>query len=262
MFKKVLLKIYLVWAVFNFTVIMTVTMPFIILPLALLGEKKGGDISYFFLKSWGFLFGLCSGIRFKTANRKDVPKNQPFVYVSNHNSYLDSPAFVLAIPGQFRPLGKVEMKKIPIFGWVYPYVVIMVDRSSLESKRTSMLTLMQKLKEGISIFIFPEGKMNQSSETLLPFHDGAFRIAVETQMPIMPMVILNSRNIMPRHEFQPRPGTITTKFLSPVSTQGLTLRDIPRLKAQVYGMMKQAVEQNEKEISGRKAKSLLPIKQI
>jgi 1-acyl-sn-glycerol-3-phosphate acyltransferase len=262
MLKKVLLKIYLVWAVFNFTVIMTATMPLIILPLVLLGEKRGGRISYFFLKSWGFLFGLCSGIRFKTANRKDVPRNQPFVYVSNHNSYLDSPAFVLAIPGQFRPLGKIEMKKIPIFGWVYPYVVIMVDRSSLESKRKSMLTLMQKLKEGISIFIFPEGKMNQSSDTLLPFHDGAFRIAVETQMPIMPMVILNSRYIMPRHEFQPRPGTITTRFLSPVPTSGLTVNDIPRLKAQVYTMMKQAVEQNEKELSAKRAYKVLQVKHI
>lgn len=261
MFKKVLLKIYLVWAVFNFTVVMLATMPLIILPLVLLGEKRGGNISYFFLKSWGFLFGLCSGIRFKTANRSDVPKNQPFVYISNHNSYLDSPAFVLAIPGQFRPLGKIEMKKIPIFGWVYPYVVIMVDRSSLESKRKSMLILMQKLKEGISIFIFPEGKMNQSENTLLPFHDGAFRIAVETQMPIMPMVILNSRYIMPRHEFQPRPGTITTKFLSPVYTKGLTLKDIPKLKEQVYTMMELAVEQSEREISRKRNFKLMPIKQ-
>jgi 1-acyl-sn-glycerol-3-phosphate acyltransferase len=252
MLKKVLLKIYLVWAVFNFTVIMTATMPFIILPLVLLGEKRGGPISYFFLKSWGFLFGLCSGIRFKTENRKDVPRDQPFVYISNHNSYLDSPAFVLAIPGQFRPLGKIEMKKIPIFGWVYPYVVIMVDRRSLESKRKSMLTLMQKLKEGISIFIFPEGKMNQSSDTLLPFHDGAFRIAVETQTSIMPMIILNSRHIMPRHEFQPRPGTITTRFLSPVPTKGLTIQDIPQLKRQVYTLMKEAIEQREKETSRNK----------
>jgi 1-acyl-sn-glycerol-3-phosphate acyltransferase len=175
---------------------------------------------------------------------------------------LDSPAFVLAIPGQFRPLGKIEMRKIPIFGWVYPYVVIMVDRSSLESKRKSMLTLMQKLKEGISIFIFPEGKMNQSKDTLLPFHDGAFRIAVETQMPIMPMVILNSRHIMPRHEFQPRPGTITTRFLSPVYTTGLTIRDIPRLKEQVYHMMKQAIEQSERESSSKEAYKLMQFKHI
>jgi 1-acyl-sn-glycerol-3-phosphate acyltransferase len=261
MFKRILLKIYLVWAVFNFTVIMTATMPFIILPLVVLGEKRGGNISYFFLKSWGFLFGLCSGIRFKTVNKQSIPQNQPFVYISNHNSYLDSPAFVLAIPGQFRPLGKVEMKKIPIFGWVYPYVVVMVDRSSLESKRKSMLTLMQKLKDGISIFIFPEGKMNQSSEPMLPFHDGAFRIAVETQMPIMPMVILNSRYIMPRHEFQPRPGTITTRFLSPVPTEGLTIQDIPQLKAQVYDMMKQAIEQSGREVS-EKSGLRIPVKHI
>ncbi len=256
MFKKVILKIYLAWCIFNFTVIMTATMPFIILPLVLFGEKKGGPVSYFFLKSWGFLFGFCSGIRFRTLNRKDVPRDQPFVYVSNHNSYLDSPAFVLAIPGQFRPLGKVEMKKIPIFGWVYPYVVIMVDRSSLESKKQSMLTLMQKLKQGISIFIFPEGKMNQSDQPLLPFHDGAFRIAVETQTPIMPMVILNSRKIMPRHEFQPRPGTITTLFLKPVLTKGLTVEDVPHLKRQVSQIMRKAIEENSKVEIIRRAQKM------
>ncbi len=252
MLKKVILKIYLVWCIFNFTVIMTATMPFIILPLVILGERRGGPISYFFLKCWGFFFGFCSGIRFKTLNRKDVPKNQPFVYISNHNSYLDSPAFVLAIPGQFRPLGKIEMKKIPIFGWVYPYVVVMVDRSSLESKKQSMLTLMQKLKEGISIFIFPEGKMNRSSQALLPFHDGAFRIAVETQMPVMPMVILNSRKIMPRDEFQPRPGTITTQFLKPVSTKGLTVHDIPQLKMQVAQKMREVIEKSPHEKTATK----------
>lgn len=246
MLKKIILKIYLIWCVFNFSIIMTLSLPLIVLPIVLLGEKNGGPIAYFFLKSWGFLFGLFSGIRFKTANRRDVPRSQAFVYVCNHNSYLDSPAFVLAIPGQFRPLGKVEMKKIPIFGWIYPYVVIMVDRNSLESKRRSMRILKQKLSEGISIFIFPEGKMNQSDETLLPFHDGAFRIAIETQTPLLPMVILNSRRLMPRQQFQPRPGTITTRFLSPIATTGLKLADLPQLKQKVAALMEEAIQEGEK----------------
>jgi 1-acyl-sn-glycerol-3-phosphate acyltransferase len=245
MLKKIVLKIYLAWCVFNFSLIMTLSLPPIVLPIVLLGEKRGGPIAYFFLKCWGFLFGLFSGIRFKTLNRADVPAKQSFVYVCNHNSYLDSPAFVLAIPGQFRPLGKVEMKKIPIFGWIYPYVVIMVDRNSLQSKRKSMRQLKEKLAAGISVFIFPEGKMNQSAETLLPFQDGAFRIAIETQTPIMPMVILNSRKLMPRHEFQPYPGTIYTKFLAPVETKGLKLADLPQLKEKVRNIMKEAIEQAE-----------------
>lgn len=253
MIKKILLKIYLVWAVFNFTVIMTVCSVFIILPFVLgLGEKRGGKIAYFFLKIWGGTFGFCSGIRFKTVNKEKVPKNKTFVYVCNHNSYLDSPAFVLAIPGQFRPLGKVEMKKIPIFGWVYPYVVIMVDRNSLESKKKSLLALKNRLKNGISVFIFPEGKMNRSDKMLLPFHDGAFRLAIETQTPIMPMVILNSRKIMPRAEFQPRPGTITTQFLHEVSTEGLQLKDLPELKQKVESMMREAIEKNESRCAIKK----------
>jgi 1-acyl-sn-glycerol-3-phosphate acyltransferase len=118
----------------------------------------------------------------------------------------------------------------------------MVDRNKLESKKKSMLALKSKLKNGISVFIFPEGKMNRSDNTLLPFHDGAFRLAIETQTPIMPMVILNSRKIMPREEFQPRPGTITTKFLQEVSTEGLQLKDLPLLKQKVEHMMREAIE--------------------
>lgn len=243
--KRILLKLYLVWAVANFTVIMTLCMPFIILPLVVLGEQAGGRIAYFFLKVWGFTFGLCSGIFFKTVNRHRIPRKQTFVYVANHNSYLDSPAFVLAIPGQFRPLGKVEMQKIPIFGWVYPYVVIMIDRNRLESKKKSMLALKQKLAHGISVFLFPEGKMNRSADTLLPFQDGAFRIAVETQTPIMPMVILNSRKLMSRDAFQPHPGTITTRFLEPVATKGLQAKDVPALRQRVWEMMQQEIERSE-----------------
>jgi 1-acyl-sn-glycerol-3-phosphate acyltransferase len=242
MLKKIILKAYLAYCVLNFSIIMTASVPLIVLPLLILGEKTGGPIAYFFLKAWGFLFGFFSGIRFKTVNRNKIPKDQPFVYVCNHNSYLDSPAFVLAIPGQFRPLGKVEMKKIPIFGIIYPYVVIMVDRNSLESKKKSMLQLKEKLKNGISIFIFPEGKMNRSADPLLPFHDGAFRIAIETQTPVMPMVILNSRKLMPRDEFQPHPGTITTKFLKPVATHGMKLKDLPALKQTVEQAMREAIE--------------------
>lgn len=239
--KRAVLKIYLFWAVATFCIIMTLSLPLVVLPFVL-GEKLGGRISYIFLKLWGYGFGLTSFIRFKTINRHKIDQSQPYIYVANHNSYLDSPAFVTAIPGQCRPLGKVEMKKIPVFGWLYPYVVVVVDRSSVASRIKSMNALKDKLKKGISVFIFPEGSMNTSDQPMLPFYDGAFRLAIETQTPVLPMVILNSRNLLPRVKFELRPGTITTVFLEPVPVEGMTMKDVAVLKERVYRQMKEALD--------------------
>lgn len=241
--KKIILKLYLAWAVAAFCLIMTVSLPLVTLPF-LLGEKLGGRIAYFFLKIWGHGFGLVSLIRFRTVNRRSIDRRQPYIYVANHNSYLDSPAFVTAIPGQCRPLGKSEMRKIPVFGWLYPYVVVVVNRSSIASRIKSMNALKTKLRQGISVFIFPEGSINTGENPLLPFYEGAFRLAVETQTPMLPMIILNSRCLLPRTKFELRPGTITTVFLEPVPVAGLTMRDVPMLKEQVFRIMRDALDEH------------------
>ncbi len=232
----------MVWCTIVFTIFMILFLPFFIIPFVL-GEKRGGTIAFSFIKAWAAIFSLLTQIRYKTIGRDSIDRQQTYIYVCNHNSYLDTPGMVLAIPGHFRPLGKVEMKKAPIFGWFYPYLVIMVDRSSLESRRRSIMEMREKLKNGISIFIFPEGKMNRTTQSLTDFYDGAFRIAIETQTPVRPMVMLNSRRLMPRDRVEMRPGTITTIFLQPIPTQGLTLENLPALKKQVYEIIKEKLEE-------------------
>lgn len=240
--KKVLSKLYLLWCAVVFTAFMLVLLPFFVIPFVL-GEKTGGRIAYFCIKIWSAVFSVLTQIRYKAIGREKIDRNQTYIYVCNHNSYLDTPGMMLAIPGQFRPLGKVEMKKAPVFGWFYPFLVVMVDRSSVESRRKSMTELKKRLKEGISIFIFPEGKMNRTDQPLTDFYDGAFRMAIETQTPIMPMVMCNSRTLMPRDRVHMQPGTITTFFLEPISTQGLQLSEVAALKQKVYGMMKAKLEE-------------------
>lgn len=241
--KKLLFKVYMIWCIIVFTTSMIILLPFFILPFLLLGERIGGRVAYFFIAVWAFTFSVLTQIRYKTLARRKIDRKQTYIYVCNHNSYLDTPGMMLAIPGQFRPLGKVEMKKAPIFGWFYPFLVIMVDRSSMESRRKSLMEMKEKLKSGISIFIFPEGSMNRTDQPLTDFYDGAFRIAIETQTPLMPMVMLNSRNLMPRDEWRIKPGTITTIFLDPVSVKGLTMEDVPALKRNVYELMKAKLEE-------------------
>ena len=114
----------------------------------------------------------------------------------------------MIIPGQFRPLAKKELLKIPVFGWIAKAATIIVDRSSPESRKKSIDRLKQFLRQGISILIFAEGTQNRSKEVLQPFHDGAFRIAIDTQQPILPMVVIGAGRLMPPSTINLRPGKI------------------------------------------------------
>lgn len=224
---------------------MLLFLPFYTLPYVF-GEKIGGKVSFFFLEGWSRIFGWLTGIQFRAKRSPKVRSDAAYIYCCNHSSFVDTPAFLIAIPGDFRPLGKVEMKKIPIFGWIYHFAVIIVDRSSVESRRESIRQMMLKLKDGISVLIFPEGSMNRSPYPLTSFYDGAFRIAIETQTPIVPMVIINSRFVMPRTgQFTIRPGRVTMVVGDPIPVQGLVEKDRARLKEKVYAKMREMILANQ-----------------
>lgn len=233
--KQLISKLYVAWVLFVFSFFMILYLPGIILPF-LFGERYG-TISYQFLKLWSWTFSKLNFIRYVISGQDNIRKHRSYIYVSNHTSYLDIPGMCLTVPTQIRPLAKKELKKVPVFGWIVSRAAIIVDRSSNESRRKSMDHLKDVLKQGISILIFPEGTQNRSNELLAPFYDGAFRIAVETQQPIMPMVIHNAGKLMPPTEFVIRPGTIHIEVLPEIPTTGLTTQDVPALKEKIVALM-------------------------
>ena len=101
--------------------------------------------------------------------------------------------------------------------------------------------LKEVLKQGISILIFPEGTQNRSAEPLAPFYDGAFRIAIETQQPILPLVILGAGKLMPPKKIYIEPGKIKIVVKNEISTEGLTYSDLPALKEKVMAVMTEAI---------------------
>ncbi|WP_291724124.1 lysophospholipid acyltransferase family protein [Bernardetia sp.] len=227
------------WTFFNFFWIMVVCAPFIIFPI-LMGEKRGGRFAFTIMKIWGFSFSLLSGIIYRIKNKKTLQKGQPYIFIANHNSFLDSPAITLAIPNQFRALGKIEILKMPVFGLIFKYIGVVVDRSSMQSKKRSLRLIKEKLKKQIHVMIFPEGTMNNSDFDMLRFHDGAFLVAIETQTPIAPLVIKNTRRMLPKNSWRVKAGFIEVEFLEPISTEGMTIQDLPALKMQAYQMMQTA----------------------
>lgn len=244
--RKVIGALYLFYGLLVFFVVMVIFLPFIILA-TLLPKKIGTTLSFFFLRCWAFLFSTLSMFFYRIKNANKVDTSKQYIYVANHGSYLDAPAVVIASPSAFKPLGKIEMVKIPVFGFIYKRVVVMIDRSSKESRAESVEKLKQLLMSGISILIFPEGTMNRTPNVLKDFYDGAFRIAIETGTAIAPFVIINARKLMPRNNpLLVRPGRMEVVFADPIDVSSYTLEDIEPLKIKVYKVMEELILSNEK----------------
>ena len=229
--------LFAIWATLIFAGIMLIFLPFILIP-PLFGHR-GTGFTFYFLKVWCWLFSKISFINYRIAGTEKLIKNQPYIYVSNHTSFLDLPGLCLAIPGQFRPLAKKELLSIPVFGWVVNAVTVVVDRSSPESRNQSLLNLIRILKLGIPALIFPEGTQNRTDQILQPFKDGAFRMALETQAPIVPIAINGAAELLPPGTFSARPGIIHIQIgepVLPVSYQGMSVQD---LKALTFERMKE-----------------------
>lgn len=240
--KSVGSLLYKIWVGLVFTVFMIVLLPGIVLPF-LLGQRFG-FIGYAFLSLWSWIFSKLTFIRYRFYGRENFRKGQTYIYVSNHTSFLDIPGLTMLLPGQFRPLAKKELLKIPIFGWIARTATIIVDRSSPESRKKSIDLLKQFLKRGISILIFAEGTQNRSKDPLQPFHDGAFRIAVDTQQPILPIVVLGAGRLMPPGTINLRPGLIRIYVGQEIPTGGLGTQDVRQLKERTAAIMKDMILRN------------------
>lgn len=145
-------------------------------------------------------------------------------------------------------MAKKELLKIPVFGWIARGACVIVDRSSSESKKKSLEKLKETLEHGISILLFAEGTQNRSKEPLQPFKDGAFRIAIDTQKPILPMVVVGAGKLMPPGTIEMRPGLIKI-FVGPeISVADLSTDNTQSLKQKTYDVMKAMIEHEKKLI--------------
>lgn len=223
-----------------------------ILVAVFMGQPSGGNLvirlSRWWSNTWLFLIGI------KHANiYEGIPEaGKPYVFVANHISYLDIPLIFKAIErDRLRILGKHEMKNIPVFGTLYSLATVMVDRSNPEKRAQSVAQLKRAVGENFSIFLFPEGTFNETGRPLKPFFDGAFRIAIETATPLVPVVFLDALQLMHYDSiWRLRPGTSRAVILPEVPVEGLTMDDLPALRQKVFDMMETAILQYQTKDAG------------
>ena len=228
---------YSVYAVIVFVALMLLVVPFVLVG-SFFGKIRGGNFIYRMCSIWGDAWFLLIGIRHKNLYETPHDKSRQYIFVANHISYLDAPVIVKTLRQPVRVLGKVEMAKVPVFGFIYRNAIVTVDRSNAEKRAKSVRILKSVIKKGISIFIFPEGTFNETHRPVKEFFDGAFRIAIETQTPIKPVLFLDAYTRMNyRSVFSLNPGRSRSVFLDEIPVAGMTAADMPKLKQQVYDAM-------------------------
>jgi len=174
------------------------------------------------------------GIRLNIEGLEKIDATQSYIIVGNHRSSLDFIVNAAAFPGVYRYLAKKELIKIPIFGWVVKKMCLIVDRESRMSRARSIVALKQQLAAGWSVFIYPEGSRNKTNDPLGVFHDGAFRIAMQTGKPIVIQTIVNIRDVNDtRSAIDLAPGVVRIVWDGPIETSNMNAENVTVLREQV-----------------------------
>lgn len=208
----------------------------IMLPFLVASILTERGYPYFFkmARIWAriILFGM--GFYYTIKREEKLVKGKSYMIVANHTSMTDIMLMLVIIKNPFVFVGKKELSKIPLFGFFYKRTCILVDRNSSKSKNEVFKRAQDRLNQGLSICIFPEGGVPDDESIVLDeFKDGAFRLALEHQIPIVPIVFADNKKRFSYTFLSGSPGRMRIKVLPFVETKGLGPENRKDLKDQV-----------------------------
>jgi 1-acyl-sn-glycerol-3-phosphate acyltransferase len=208
-------------------------------PLSLFGADYLHTYSCF----WGRIGLLLAGVRLTVAGREHLADRGPVIYMANHVSNFDILALYAGLPGQFRWMAKIELFRIPLFGFAMRRAgYIPVDRSNRKNSVLSMREAVRRIERGTSVVIFPEGTRSPDG-TLQAFKTGSFTLALMAQVPVAPIAITGSGDVMPKHSRWIRGGHVTLTILPPVETAGRQVAERTELMEEVRRPIANVLEQ-------------------
>ena len=235
---------YSIWTVVSF-LLLTIPMMMGYLLLKLVPYRKQINGVYIINRSAIFIWSVLTGMRYKIRGLEHIDKNQTYVVVVNHVNAADMMATAYGQRVPAKPLVKKELTLIPGLGQLFSLMCLPVDRSSKEARYQSKVRMLNELKQGISVLIFPEGTRNRTTDPLIPFFDGAFELAIEAQVPVLPVVLTNIRKINRVDTLLVQPGTLEIAHLSPIKTTGLSIDQLQTLKEQTFNAMRTYLLQHD-----------------
>lgn len=233
--KNILGRLFAVWALLIFTISLFV----IILPVWIISHKPEPKKTIYLFKIfnvWMKVFFVFTGVKRIFKGKEHFKKGENYVVICNHRSFMDVPLSSPGIPGANKTIAKAGMARIPLFGLIYKSGSVLVDRKSEQSRKASYAKMKQVLQLGLHMCLYPEGTRNKTNEPLQRFHDGAFKLAIETQKQIIPAVIFYTNIVLPRNKtFYFWPHKLEMHFLSPINVTDRTLDEI---KEEAFETMK------------------------
>lgn len=181
-----------------------------------------------------------AGVRIETVGLEKAWDQKTAVFVCNHITNLDPAALFFTLP-RIAVILKKELGRIPLLGYVMKLgSFIYVDRSAPNSRHQALEEAIRTLRGGISLLIFPEGTRSKSNQ-MLPFRPGPFTMAIEAQVPVVPITVEGARELMPPGSLRIKPGPLTLTVLDPIDTTGMTSKDRQRLMETVREKMEAAL---------------------
>src|SRR5215208_107740 len=202
-------------------------------------DRPGYIAGYLFRRIGPVMAALNPLWRFRYSGTMPSNPRRPFVVVSNHESFADI-LLISHLPWEMKWLSKAELFRIPVMGWMMWLVGdIPVKRGFGPSALEAMERCRQALSRRVSVMIFPEGTRSRTAE-LLPFKDGAFRLAIEAGVPILPLALSGTSTALRKHDWRFGKSVAEVRVLPPVETGGLQLADVPALKNRVRTMIIEA----------------------
>jgi 1-acyl-sn-glycerol-3-phosphate acyltransferase len=212
-------------------------------------EPKRSLLFTHITRLWMRIFFFFTGCSLKIKGREYFRSGENYIVACNHNSLMDVPVTTPFIPGAKKTIAKSEMAKVPLFGLIYKRGSILVDRNNTSSRKDSFRKMKNVLALGMHMCIYPEGTRNRTALPLKPFHDGAFRLAVETGTPILPALLFNTKKILPPgRSFYFRPAKMEIHFLQPV--QAAPGEDAQLLKEKIHDLMSNYYAEHQALIPG------------
>ena len=203
-------------------------------------KHQAFKLSYHITRYWGKFVNVCLFTRVVSSGQDHVDTTRTYIIASNHLSTIDIPLAMGSSPLAFSFLAKAETQRIPYIGYLARNMHVLVNRKDEASRRQSFQNMLDHVQQSKSILIFVEGTRNRSGAPLAPFYDGAFKLAIQTQQPVLVLSIKGSDKVAPpRPIYRIYPFNRVELRWHPeiIETQGMTEVDLPALKTRVQQKM-------------------------
>ena len=226
--KKIFWTIWRIWFFLMMGIIIIIMGPLLFITSL---KEKWYPYFFVFARIWGKGTLITSGFYYTVERETKLEKGKSYMFVANHTSITDILLMLAVVKKPFVFVGKAELAKLPLFGYFYKRTCILVDRSSSISRMAVFERAQKRLNSGLSICIFPEGGVPSDESIVLDeFKDGAFRLAIEHQIDIVPLTFADNKKRFSYTFFSGGPGIMRVKVHQPIPTLGKSLNDKKEIK--------------------------------